>query len=107
MMCGIHAASGGRKTILLDHSKSLGAKILISGGGRCNFTNLYTTADSYVSENPHFVKSALSRYGPGDFIELVEKHGIAYRLDEPKEAKRRNISYSDNFKFDRKTPWTH
>lgn len=78
MMCGIHAASGGRKTILLDHSKSLGAKILISGGGRCNFTNLYTTADSYVSENPHFVKSALSRYGPGDFIELVEKHGIAY-----------------------------
>ncbi len=78
MMCGIHAASAGRKTILLDHSKNLGAKILISGGGRCNFTNLYVTAESYVSENPHFVKSALSRYGPGEFIELVEKHGIAY-----------------------------
>lgn len=78
LFCGIQAAALGHKTLLLDHAPMLGRKILISGGGRCNFTNIYAEARSYVCRNPHFVKSALSRYTPGDFIELIEKHGIPY-----------------------------
>lgn len=78
MMCGIQSSKRGLQTVLIDHGARLGQKILISGGGRCNFTNLYAEPSSYVCQNPHFVKSALSRYGPGDFISLVEKHKIPY-----------------------------
>ena len=78
MMCAATAAARGRKTMLLDHAKRLGEKIRISGGGRCNFTNIYADADTFLSGNPHFCKSALSRYTQYDFLALVEKHGIAY-----------------------------
>ncbi|MBY0472607.1 NAD(P)/FAD-dependent oxidoreductase [bacterium] len=78
MMCAIHAARRGRKVLLLDHSKKLGGKILISGGGRCNFTNTGAGPANYVSRNPHFAKSALSRYSPDQFIEMVRNHGIAF-----------------------------
>ena len=78
MMCAIHAGSRNRKVVLLDHASKIGRKILISGGGRCNFTNLGTRPESFVSRNPHFCKSALSRYTPDDFISLVKKHRIAF-----------------------------
>src|SRR5579885_2239729 len=78
MMCAIEAGKRGRKVVLLDHGSKLGKKILISGGGRCNFTNINAGPDNYLSGNPHFCKSALARYRPVDFIALVEKHGIAY-----------------------------
>lgn len=76
--CAWQAAARGLSVLLLDHAKQAGKKILISGGGRCNFTNLYASPENYLSENPHFCKSALSRYTQWDFIGLVEKHGIAY-----------------------------
>ncbi len=75
MMCAAHA--GGR-TLVIDHAKAPGEKIRISGGGRCNFTNLYTAPDNFLSANPHFCKSALGRYTQWDFIALVEAHGIAW-----------------------------
>lgn len=78
MMCASQAAQRGRKVILLDHSTKIGRKILISGGGRCNFTNIGATHESFVSQNPHFCKSALSRYRPDDFIALVKKHHIRF-----------------------------
>ncbi len=78
MMCAIHAASRGRTVIMLDHSVKIGRKILISGGGRCNFTNTGARPESFVSKNPHFCKSALSRYTPDDFIALVKKHRIDF-----------------------------
>lgn len=78
MMCAIRAGRRGRSVVLLDHAKKIGGKILISGGGRCNFTNLGAGPGNYVSLNPHFMKSALARYSPWDFIELVVKHGIPY-----------------------------
>ncbi|NDD91401.1 aminoacetone oxidase family FAD-binding enzyme, partial [bacterium] len=78
LMCAIEAARRGRRVIALDHAKRLGGKILISGGGRCNFTNLGASPANYKSQNPHFCKSALSRYPSQKFIDLVEKHGIAY-----------------------------
>jgi len=78
MMCAIQAGRRGRKTILIDRSEKIGRKILISGGGRCNFTNLHSNSNCFVSNNPHFAKSALSRYTPQHFIELVRKHGIAF-----------------------------
>src|SRR5271170_1194637 len=78
MMCAIQSGLRGRKTILLDHSERIGRKILISGGGRCNFTNLYSNASCFVSRNPHFAKSALSIYTPEHFIELVKRHQIAF-----------------------------
>ena len=78
MMAGIHAARRGRRTVLLDHASKPGEKIRISGGGRCNFTHLFSTPDNFVSQNPHFCKSALSRYTPYDFLDLVERHGIAW-----------------------------
>src|SRR5882762_1365893 len=78
MMCAIEAGKRRRKVIVLDHSEKIGRKILISGGGRCNFTNINTTSNSFVSANPHFCKSALSRYMPQDFVDLVKKHGIKY-----------------------------
>ena len=78
LMCALTAGQRGRKVLLLDHADRIGKKILISGGGRCNFTNLSVGAEHFLSGNPHFCKSALSRYGPQDFIALVEKHRIAY-----------------------------
>src|SRR5438067_13827531 len=78
LMCAIEAGKRGRRTVVLEHNPQIGRKILISGGGRCNFTNLHTTAANFVSANPHFAKSALSRYAPTDFIGLVERHRIPY-----------------------------
>ena len=78
MMCAIHAASRGGRVLIVDHAKAPGEKIRISGGGRCNFTNIGTTSRNFLSNNPHFAKSALGRYTPQDFVALVEKHGIAY-----------------------------
>jgi predicted Rossmann fold flavoprotein len=78
LMCAIEAGKRGRRVALLDHADRLGKKILISGGGRCNFTNLHCTPENFLSSNPHFAKSALSRYAPADFIALVEQYGIPY-----------------------------
>ncbi|KIC39766.1 NAD(P)/FAD-dependent oxidoreductase [Leisingera sp. ANG-M7] len=75
MMC---AARAGGSTLVIDHAKAPGEKIRISGGGRCNFTNMYAEAKNYLSANPHFCKSALARYTQWDFIELVDRHGIAW-----------------------------
>jgi predicted Rossmann fold flavoprotein len=78
LMCAIHAGRRGRRVLVVDHAAKLGGKILISGGGRCNFTNLKAGPGNYVSENPHFCKSALSRYPSGNFIAMVREHGIAF-----------------------------
>jgi len=78
LMCAIEAGKRARKVIILDHANKVGKKILMSGGGRCNFTNLYAKPENYVSHNPHFCKSALNRYAPKDFIDLVKKHHISY-----------------------------
>ena len=78
LMCAIEAGKRGRRVAVLEHNESIGKKIRISGGGRCNFTNLHTTPDNFISENPNFHKSALSRYTPSQFIELVRKYGIAF-----------------------------
>ncbi len=75
MMC---ATQSGGRTLVLDHAKAPGEKIRISGGGRCNFTNMYAGPENFLSQNPHFCKSALSRYTQWDFIDLVARHGIAY-----------------------------
>ena len=72
------AGQRGRRVLLIDHADEPGKKILISGGGRCNFTNIHTAPDRYLSANPHFMKSALARYSPRDFLDLVERHGIAW-----------------------------
>lgn len=77
-MCALTAAQRGRRVLVLEKSNKVGKKILMSGGGRCNFTNHYVEADNFISGNPHFCKSALSRYTQWDFIAMVEKHGIAY-----------------------------
>lgn len=78
LMCAIEAGKRGRKVWLIDHSTKIAEKIRISGGGRCNFTNLHTQPQCYLSQNPHFCKSALKRYTPQDFIALVRRHGIAF-----------------------------
>ncbi len=78
LMCAAEAAKRGRRVLLLEHNDRIGRKILISGGGRCNFTNLDVTPKNFVSANPHFCKSALSRYDSARFVELVQSHGIAY-----------------------------
>jgi predicted Rossmann fold flavoprotein len=78
LMAAAEAGKRGKSVLLLDHGEKPGRKILISGGGRANFTNLGTKAENYLSANPHFAKSALARYTPADFVALVEKHGIAY-----------------------------
>ena len=78
MMCAIEAGRRGRRVVLLDHAERVGKKILISGGGRCNFTNIHCRAENFLSENPHFAKSALARFTPTDIITMVEKHGIRY-----------------------------
>ncbi|MEO7052248.1 MAG: NAD(P)/FAD-dependent oxidoreductase [Rhodanobacter sp.] len=82
LMCAIAAGQRGRSVLLVDHANKVGKKILMSGGGRCNFTNLGVTPAQYLSANPHFAKSALARYTPSHFIALVEKHGIAYHEKE-------------------------
>jgi len=78
LFCAIEAGKRGRNVLVIEHSDRVGKKIAISGGGRCNFTNLHTRPENFVSANPHFCKSALARYTPADFIALVEKHGIKY-----------------------------
>ena len=78
LMAAIEAGRRGRRVAVLERAERPGKKILISGGGRCNFTNLHTRPDNFLSANPHFAKSALARYTPADFIRLVERHGIAY-----------------------------
>ncbi len=78
LMCAAVAGQRGRRILLVDHADEVGKKILISGGGRCNFTNLHATPDRYLSANPHFAKSALGRYPAADFIALVDRHRIAW-----------------------------
>jgi predicted Rossmann fold flavoprotein len=78
MFCAAQAGQLGRRVLLLDNGKKAGRKILMSGGGRCNFTNIHTEPAAYLSHNPHFCKSALARYNQWDFIDLVNRHGIAY-----------------------------
>ncbi len=82
MMCAAVAGHRGRRVLLLDHAHKLAEKIRISGGGRCNFTNRKVSVEHYLSRNPHFARSALARYGAADFIEQVERHGIAYHERE-------------------------
>ena len=78
LMCAIEAGRRGRRVAVLEHADRLGKKILISGGGRCNFTNIHCQPENFLSSNPHFAKSALARYTPADFLMLVEKHCIPY-----------------------------
>jgi predicted Rossmann fold flavoprotein len=78
MMCAFEAGRRDRRVLLLEHGERPGRKILISGGGRCNFTNIHTRAENFLSGNPHFAKSALARFTPADMIALVEKHGVRY-----------------------------
>ncbi len=78
LFCAIEAGRRGRKILVLEHNAQIGRKILISGGGRCNFTNTNARAENFVSENPHFCKSALAQYTPQDFVELVKKHRIEF-----------------------------
>jgi len=78
MFCAIEAGKRGRRVLVIEHNAEVGRKIIISGGGRCNFTNKNTQPENFVSSNPHFAKSALARYTPQDFIELVKKHKIAF-----------------------------
>ena len=78
LLCAAEAGRRGRRVVLVDHADRAGKKILISGGGRSNFTNLHCRPENFVSENAHFAKSALSRFTPADMVALVERHGIAY-----------------------------
>ena len=78
LLCAIEAGKRGRRVAVLEHAERIGKKILISGGGRCNFTNIYCQPENFISANEHFAKSALARYTPADFIALVEKHRIPY-----------------------------
>jgi predicted Rossmann fold flavoprotein len=82
LMCALTAGQGGKRVLVLEKSNKPGKKILMSGGGRCNFTNIHTSPENFLSANPHFCKSALSRYTPWHFIEMVNKHGIAYHEKE-------------------------
>jgi len=78
LFCAIEAGKRGRKTLVIEHNAEVGRKILISGGGRCNFTNTNTRPENFISQNPHFCKSALARYTPQDFVDLVKKHRIEF-----------------------------
>jgi predicted Rossmann fold flavoprotein len=78
LMCAIEAGKRGRRVLLIDHADKIGKKILISGGGRCNFTNMHARPENFISANPHFAKSALARFTPADMIAMVERHGIPY-----------------------------
>jgi predicted Rossmann fold flavoprotein len=82
LMCALAAGRRGKRVLVVEHANRVGKKILMSGGGRCNFTNTGTTPNNFLSENPHFCKSALARYAPWDFIAMVERHGIAYHEKE-------------------------
>jgi len=82
LMCAIEAGKRGRRVLLIEHANRVGKKILMSGGGRCNFTNLHAGPEDYLSANPHFCKSALARYTQWDFIAMVERHGIAWHEKE-------------------------
>ena len=82
LMCALTAGQRGRNVQVVDHANKPGKKILMSGGGRCNFTNTGTTAGNFISANPHFCKSALARYAPADFIDMVERHRVAYHEKE-------------------------
>ncbi len=82
LMCAITSGQRGHRVLVIEHANRVGKKILMSGGGRCNFTNTGTTAAQFLSANPHFCKSALARYTPADFIAMVERHGIAYHEKE-------------------------
>ena len=82
LMCAIAAGRRGKRVLVVEHANRVGKKILMSGGGRCNFTNTGTTPGNFLSANPHFCKSALARYTPWDFIAMVERHGIAYHEKE-------------------------
>ena len=82
LMCAIEAGKRGRRVLVIERSDQVGKKILISGGGRCNFTNLHVTPHNFLSANEHFCKSALARYSPLDLIAMVERHGIAYHKKE-------------------------
>jgi len=82
MMCAIESGKRGRSVLVLDHADKIGKKIRISGGGRCNFTNINVFPTNFISSNPHFCKSALSRFTPRDFIALLEKHGVQYEERE-------------------------
>ncbi len=82
LMCALTAGARGRRVVVIDHANRAGKKILMSGGGRCNFTNLEVKPGNYLSANPHFVKSALARYTPWDFIAMVDRHGIAWHEKE-------------------------
>lgn len=78
LMCALTAAQRGRKVLVIDHANKAGKKILMSGGGRCNFTNMYSEPSNFLSKNPHFCKSALARYTQWDFLEMVQRHQITY-----------------------------
>ncbi len=78
LMCALKAAERGRRIVVIDHRHDFGQKILVSGGGRCNFSNLNMDSNSFISENPHFPKSALARFGPGDITDLLDRHRIGY-----------------------------
>ncbi len=78
LMCALTAGRRGRRVVVLDHARQAGEKILISGGGRCNFTNLHCAPERFLSANPHFCRSALARYTPHDFLDMAERHRIAW-----------------------------
>ena len=90
LFCAQTAGHRGRRVLVLDHANKAGKKILMSGGGRCNFTNLYTTPNEYLCSNPHFVKSALARYTPWDFLALTERHGVEHEEKNPGQLFCRN-----------------
>jgi len=100
LMCAGAAAARGKDVLILEHTGKIGEKIRISGGGRCNFTNLYSSTENFLSQNPHFCKSAFSRYDQHDFIALVEKHGIAYHekhyTDKPGNENARGQLFCDH-----------
>jgi predicted Rossmann fold flavoprotein len=78
LFCALQAGRRGKRTLVIEHNAEVGRKIVISGGGRCNFTNIHTTPENFISRNPHFCKSALSQYTPSDFVEMVRRHKISY-----------------------------
>ena len=78
LFCAIQAGRRGKRVLVIEHNAEVGRKIVISGGGRCNFTNIHTSHENFVSENPHFCKSALAKFTPSDFVQLVQKHNIDY-----------------------------
>ncbi len=78
LFCALQAGRRGKRALIIEHNAEVGRKIIVSGGGRCNFTNIHTTPENFISRNPHFCKSALSQYTPSDFVEMVRRHKISY-----------------------------